>query len=90
MFALLDVCMSSLRRGHANLHCIAPTLTDDPRREPFPETQTSNPISQNLKKPKFTKTRKTKGNETNPHRSRNPPQSVHPKRNPWPRCGSSA
>ena len=25
--------MSSLRRGHANLICIVPTLTDDPRRE---------------------------------------------------------
>ena len=30
---LLDVCVSSLRRGHANLLCIAPILTDDPRRE---------------------------------------------------------
>ena len=25
--------MSSLRRGHANLLCIVPILTDDPRRE---------------------------------------------------------
>ena len=30
---LLDVCVSSLRRGHANLLCIVPILTDDPRRE---------------------------------------------------------
>ena len=33
MFTLLDLCVSSLRRGHANLLCIAPILTDDPRRE---------------------------------------------------------
>jgi hypothetical protein len=25
--------VSSLRRGHANLLCIVPILTDDPRRE---------------------------------------------------------
>ena len=30
---LLDVCVSSLRRGHANLLCIVQMLTDDPRRE---------------------------------------------------------
>ena len=30
---LLDICVSSLRRGHANLLCIVPILTDDPRRE---------------------------------------------------------
>ena len=29
----LDVCVSSLRSGHANLLCIVPILTDDPRRE---------------------------------------------------------
>ena len=29
----LDLCVSSVRRGHANLPCIAPILTDDPRRE---------------------------------------------------------
>ena len=33
LFALLDVCVSSLRRGHANILCIVPSLTDDPRRE---------------------------------------------------------
>jgi len=33
MFTLLDLCVSSLRRGHANLLCIVPILTDDPRRE---------------------------------------------------------
>ena len=33
MFTLLDLCVSSLRRGHANLLCIVPMLTDDPRRE---------------------------------------------------------
>ena len=27
---LLDLCVSSLRRGHANLLCIVPTLSDDP------------------------------------------------------------
>ena len=26
---LLDICLSSLRRGHANLLCIVPILTDD-------------------------------------------------------------
>ena len=30
---LLDLCVSSLRRGHANLLCIVPILTDEPRRE---------------------------------------------------------
>jgi hypothetical protein len=30
---LLDLSVSSLRRGHANLLCIVPILTDDPRRE---------------------------------------------------------
>ena len=30
---ILDLCVSSLRRGHANLLCIVPILTDDPRRE---------------------------------------------------------
>ena len=29
---LLDLCMSSLRRGHANHLCIVPILTDDLRR----------------------------------------------------------
>ena len=29
---LLDLCVSSLRRGHANLLCIVPILTDDPRK----------------------------------------------------------
>jgi len=33
LFALLELCMSSVRRGHANLPCIVPILTDDPRRE---------------------------------------------------------
>ena len=30
---LLDLCVSSLRRGHANLLCIVPILSDDPREE---------------------------------------------------------
>ena len=30
---LLDLCVSSLRRGHANLLRIVPILKDDPRRE---------------------------------------------------------
>ena len=33
LFTPLDLCVSSLRRGHANLLCIVPILTDDPRRE---------------------------------------------------------
>ena len=32
LFTLLDLCVSSLRRGHANLLRIFPTLTDAPRR----------------------------------------------------------
>ena len=32
-FTLLDLCVSSLRRGHANILCIVPILTDDPLRE---------------------------------------------------------
>ena len=27
------LCVSSLHRGHANLLCVVPNLTDDPRRE---------------------------------------------------------
>ena len=33
LFTLLDLCVSSLRRGLDNLLCIVPILTDDPRRE---------------------------------------------------------
>ena len=33
LLTLLDLCVSSLRRGHANLLCIVAILTDDPRRE---------------------------------------------------------
>jgi len=33
LFTLLDLCVSSLCRGNANLLCIVPILTDDPRRE---------------------------------------------------------
>ena len=33
LFTILDVCVSSLRRGHANIIFIVPSLTDDPRRE---------------------------------------------------------
>ena len=32
LFTLLELCVSSLRRGHANLLCIVPILTDDLRR----------------------------------------------------------
>ena len=32
-FTILDVRVSSLRRGHAHIVCIVPILTDDPRRE---------------------------------------------------------
>ena len=33
LLTLLDLCVSSLRRGHANILCIVPILMDDPRRE---------------------------------------------------------
>ena len=33
LVSLLDLCVSSLSRGHANLLCIVPNLTDGPRRE---------------------------------------------------------
>ena len=33
LFTLLDLCVSSLRRGHANLLCIVPISKDDPQRE---------------------------------------------------------
>ena len=33
LFTLFDLCVSSLRRGHANLLCIVPILADDLRRE---------------------------------------------------------
>ena len=36
LFTLLDLCVSSLRRGHADILCIVPMLTDDPRRESDP------------------------------------------------------
>ena len=29
-FTLLEFCVSSMRRGHDNLLCIVPILTDDP------------------------------------------------------------
>ena len=33
LFTLLDLCVSSLLRGHAHILCIVPIVTDDPRRE---------------------------------------------------------
>ena len=33
LVTLLDLCVSSLRKGHPNLLCIVPILSDDPRRE---------------------------------------------------------
>ena len=33
LFTLLDLCVPSLRGGHANLLCIVPILTDDPRKK---------------------------------------------------------
>ena len=39
---LLDLCVSSLRRGHANLLCIVPILSDDPRRESSRKSIVSN------------------------------------------------
>ena len=35
LFTLLDLCVSSLRRGYANILCIVPICTDDPRRESY-------------------------------------------------------
>ena len=35
LFTLLDLCVSSFPRGHANNICIVPMSTDDPRRESF-------------------------------------------------------
>ena len=35
LFTLLDLCVSSLRRGHAILLCTVPSVTDDPRRESY-------------------------------------------------------
>ena len=35
----LDLCVSSLRRGHANLLCIVPILTDVPERTMMLETR---------------------------------------------------
>ena len=35
---LPDLRVSSLRRGHANLLCAVPILTDDPRRESVRES----------------------------------------------------
>ena len=43
LFTLLDLCVSSLRRGHANLLCIVPILTDDPRRESKNSSSASGP-----------------------------------------------
>ena len=48
------VCVSSLRRGHANLLCVAPSLTDDPRRKSdvlaldFPLAPLRAPVSMRL------------------------------------------
>ena len=33
LVTLLDLCVSSLRRGHANLLCIVPILTDEPQEK---------------------------------------------------------
>ena len=41
LFTLLDLCVASLRRGHANLLCIVPILTDNPRRESRPHLSLS-------------------------------------------------
>ena len=46
---LLDLCVSSLRRGHANLLCIVPILTDDPRRESEMEDCRARAIPRNAK-----------------------------------------
>jgi len=36
LFTRLDLRVSSLRRGHANILCLVPILTDDPRGESYP------------------------------------------------------
>ena len=42
--SILDVCVSSLRRGHASLLCVVPILTDDPRRESEDEPRDLRPV----------------------------------------------
>ena len=41
LFTLLDLRVSSLRRGHANILCIVPILTDDPRSESLESAEMS-------------------------------------------------
>ena len=43
LVTLLDLCVSSLRRGHANLLCIVPILSDDLRGESDVSRWTSPP-----------------------------------------------
>ena len=38
LFTLPDLCVSSLRSGHAIIICIVPILSDDPRRESYENT----------------------------------------------------
>ena len=45
---LLGLCVSSLRRGHANLLCIVPILADDPRRESEMHGDRTMPLLQGL------------------------------------------
>ena len=52
---LLDLCVSSLRRGHANLLCTVPISTDDPRRIP--------PRASAFRKPAFPRVLQSKGSE---------------------------
>ena len=33
VICFLELCVSSFRKGHVNVFCIVPMLTDDPRRE---------------------------------------------------------
>ena len=46
---LLDLCVSSLRRGHANLLCIVSILTDVPRKESKREVYLASICLHNLK-----------------------------------------
>ena len=46
LITLLNLCMSSLCRGHANLPCLVPISTDDPRRESERSIDESNIVHQ--------------------------------------------
>jgi hypothetical protein len=47
------LCVSSLRRGHANILCIVPILTDDPRRESTKATLMKARVSEHCSLPRM-------------------------------------